>query len=531
MLHKKIVTYTFSTMLAFAAFGAVFAQAQTIKMVMSPPAVETNRYWNTPGDFALGPSMQGLVGHDPETGLYDNSGLAESWTHNDGFTEWTFKLKPEAEFHFGWGPVTAADVVHSLEIHTGPDSTLNGISQLEGAVAIAIDDHTVSFSLPKPQVDFLFVHGGRGSLVIYSKAQFDNEGLEGYDAMPAGTAELQYVERNIGQGLTFEKVTDHWSGTDASIDRLELTFISEPATTLAKVLAKEADIVILPRELQGGALAAGFKAIQSTQASNQTTMLFNGAFLTPGDEELDETLPWIDIRIREAINRSIDRETMIDVLYDGRADILPVFGMDPRHEGYVPELAARFEEAYGYDLDKARALMEEAGYPDSFSNPVIPILSSTLAGNPEFPAMAELMQVFLDEAGFQTEIVEMDWASLGGLRSAREAKMFHPMRNLPVKPSAVGIRNYYSVLGRPRNNYEDPVIEELMAKYVDSIDPVERNELAGGIFTQVFEQYAVAPLASISAEVIVNPETVSDWVFPGATSVGVSHFSSIVPAE
>ena len=259
-------------------------------------------------------------------------------------------------------------------------------------------------------------------------------------------------------------------------------------------------------------------------------MLFNGTFLLPGYEGLDETLPWLDIRIREAINRSIDRQTVIDVLYDGRAEILPVFGMDPRHEGYVPELAERFEAEYGYDLAKAQALMEDAGYPDNFSNPVIPILSSTLAGNPEFPAMAELMQVFLDEAGFQTEIVEMDWASLGGLRTAREAKMFHPMRNLPVKPSAVGIRNYYSAAGAPRNNYEDEVIEGLMTKYMASIDPAERNELAGGIFTRVFEQYAVAPLASISAEVIVNPETVAGWVFPGTTSVGISHFGSIMPA-
>lgn len=531
MLYKKIAMLGVSTVMAFATLQSTSALAQTIKMVMSPPAVETNRYWNTPGDFALGPAMQGLVGHNPDTGIYDNSGLAESWTHNENFTEWTFKLKPEAEFHFGWGKATAADVVHSLALHTGPDTTLNGISQLEGAVAEAIDEHTVKFTLPSPQVDFLFVHGGRGSLVIYSKAQFDAEGLEGYDAKPAGTGELQYVERKPGQGLTFEKVVGHWSGKDAQFDRLELSFIAEPATTLAKLLAKEADIAILPRELQGDALNAGFKAIPSTNASNQTTMLFNGTFLTPNDEGLDETLPWLDIRIREAINRSIDRETMIDVLYDGRAEILPVFGMDPRHEGYVPELAERFEEAYGYDLDKARALMKEAGYPEKFSNPVIPILSSTLAGNPEFPALAELMQVFLDEAGFQTEIVEMDWASLGGLRTKRSAKMFHPMRNLPVKPSAVGIRNYYSVMGRPKNNYEDPVIEELMAKYAVSIDPAERNELAGGIFTQVFEQYAVAPLASISAEVIVNPETIGSWIFPGATSVGVSHFSSIMPAK
>ena len=444
-LHRAM----FATCFASALFS-ISAHAQTVKLVMGPPAVETNRYWNTPGDFALGPSMQGLVGHDPKTGIYDNSGLAESWSHNDDFTEWTFTLKPDAEFHFGWGKVTAADVIHSLALHTGPDTTLNGISQLEGAVAEAVDELTIKFTVPKPQVDFLFVHGGRGSLVIYSKAQFDAEGLEGYDAKPAGTANLQYVERSVGQGLTFEKVKDHWSGSDAAYDRLELSFISEPATTLAKILAKEADIVILPRDLQGDAIDAGFKAIPSTNASNQTTMLFNGAFLTPNDDGLDKTLPWIDIRIREAINRSIDRETMIDVLYAGRANVLPVFGMDPRHEGYTPELVERFEEAYGYDLDKARALMKDAGYPDNFTNPVIPILSSTLAGNPEFPAMAELMQVFLEEAGFQTEIVEMDWASLGGLRKKRSAKMFHPMRNLPVKPSAVGIRNYYSAMGRPK---------------------------------------------------------------------------------
>ncbi|MFK8084272.1 MAG: ABC transporter substrate-binding protein [Granulosicoccus sp.] len=507
------------------------AHAQTVRLVMSPPAVETNRYWNTPGDFALGPSMQGLVGHDQQSGNYDNSALAESWSHNEDFTEWTFNLKPEAEFHFGWGKVTADDVIHSLALHTGPDTTLNGISQLEGAVAEAIDEHTVKFTVPKPQVDFLFVHGGRGSLVIYSKAQFDAEGLEGYDAKPAGTAELQYVERQVGQGLVFEKVDNHWSGNDAAYDRLELSFISEPATTLARILAREADIVILPRDLQGDAIAGGFDPIPSTNASMQTTMLFNGAFLTPNDDGLDETLPWLDIRIREAINRSIDRETMIDVLYDGRAEILPVFGMDPRHEGYNPELAERFEEYYGYDLEKAQALMKDAGYPENFSNPVIPILSSTLAGNPEFPAMAELMQVFLEEAGFQTEIVEMDWASLGGLRNERKAKMFHPMRNLPVKPSAVGIKNYYSAAGRPKNNYEDEVIEGLMGEYVDSINPDERDKLASGIFTQVFEQYAVAPLASVSAEVIVDPATISEWIYPGVTSVGISHFGAIVPAE
>ncbi len=526
---KRVTTKAAGLGLAMLLGTTSLAAAQTVTIAMSPPSVETNRYWNTPGDFNLAPAMQGLVGHDPVTGVYDNSGLAESWESNDDFTEWTFRLHSDAEFHFGYGPVTAQDVVHSLALHTGEDSTLIGVAQLKDAVAEAVDEHTVRFTLPSPQVDFLFAHGGRGSLVIYSKAQFDAEGLEGYDTRPAGTGEFQFANREVGQGLSFDRVDNHWSGTDAKVERLELRFIAEPATALATLLSNETDMAILPRELQPDAIDAGFEVLSSTNAANQTAMLFNGTFLTEGDEKLDPTLPWLDIRIREAINRSIDREAVVDVLYDGRASILPVFGMDPRHEGYREDLVENFDEFYGYDLDRVAELLADAGYPENFENPVIPILSSNLAGNPEFPTMAELMQVFLDEAGFQTEIVELDWAGLSALRRAREAKMFHPMRNMPVKPSAVGIGNYYASSGRPNVNYEDPVIEELNEQYRASIEPEERERLAGQIFERAFEQYAVAPLASLSAEVMVDPEAVSAWTFPGVTSAGVSHFNLIEP--
>ncbi|MBE0414876.1 MAG: hypothetical protein IBX59_14830, partial [Yoonia sp.] len=75
----------------------------------------------------------------------------------------------------------------------------------------------------------------------------------------------------------------------------------------------------------------------------------------------------------------------------------------------------------------------------------------------------------------------------------------------------------------------DPVIEELNEAYRASTNPEERNDLAGRIFQQAFEQYAVAPLASLSAEITVNPETVAGWTFPGVTSAGISHFNLIAP--
>lgn len=89
--------------------------------------------------------------------------------------------------------MTAADVVHSFELHTGPDSNIIGVSQLQAATATAVDERTVRFDLEAPQVDFLFAHGGRGSLLIYSKAQYDAEGLDGYQRQPAGTGHFRLV--------------------------------------------------------------------------------------------------------------------------------------------------------------------------------------------------------------------------------------------------------------------------------------------------------------------------------------------------
>jgi peptide/nickel transport system substrate-binding protein len=513
----------------YAAVNGGEVLAQHITMTMPPPGQETNLYWATTGDFTLRPALQGLVGHDPETGFYDNSELAESWEHNEDFTEWTFTLHEGAEFHNGWGPVTAEDVAHSLTLHIGPDSNIIGVSQLFGAETEVIDERTIKFILPAPQVDFLFAHGGRGSLLIYSKAQFDAEGLEGYDRQPVGSGRFSFGPRTIGQGVVFNRVDDHWSGSDAPVETLEFRFVAEPATTLAMLLSGETDIATLPRELQPQAIEAGYEVVSSTNASNQTSFLFNGTYFLEGDNALNPDLPWLDIRIREAVNRAIDRETLIDVVYDGRAEALPVFGMDPRHEGYREDLAERFEEAYGYDPERAKELLAEAGYPENFAQPVIPILITQLPGSTEFPTMAELMQVFLDEAGFQTEMIELDWAGLGSLRRARTAQLFHPMRNLPVKPSAVGIDNYLASHGRPNNPFEHPDVDALVDEYKVTIDPEARERLAGEIFAHAFDLYANVPLASLAAEVMVNPDTVEGWLFPGVTSGGVSHFENIVP--
>ena len=197
-----------------ALAGPVPAAAETDRVVAAliSPGAESNRFWTSSLSWhMLDPSLEGLVAQDPVTGDYTGDGLAVSWEHSPDFTEWTFKLREGVEFHFGYGEFTAADVIHSYMLHTGEDAVVPGIAQLRGAEVEAVDDHTVRFVYDSPRVEKLFLHGGRTVMKIYSKKQFDEEGLEGYDERFAGTGHYRFVSRSPGRVL-YERVENHYSG-------------------------------------------------------------------------------------------------------------------------------------------------------------------------------------------------------------------------------------------------------------------------------------------------------------------------------
>ena len=517
------------SLLLAGSSGLAPASVDRVVIAWDPPSAESNLFWDRVADRY--PGMQGLVGQDAHTGAYDASGLARAWEASEDFKEWTFFLHENAEFHFGWGPVTAADVLHSYELHTGPDSRLTNLNLLRAREVEAVDDHTVVFRFDEPRTDYAFYHAARGSMEIYSKAQFDAEGLEGYQRRPAGTGPYQFVERRMGEGLMFERVPDHWQGVEPDFAELQLRWVPEPATKLAMLLTGEAHIVDLPRELHAQALAEGMAIVASTQPGMITGAIFNGLYQRTGDEAFDPEVPWTDVRVREAMNRALDRETMIDVLYEGRAEAVPSWLMDPRNEGYVPGLAERFEGMYGYDPDRARELLAEAGYPDAFARPVVPIIASTLAGNPEFGAMAELLQVYFEEIGLGTEIREMDWPTLGALGRAREAYVISPIRNMPIRSTEIGLATFLTTQGTPYGGYESDTIQALTEELSRTVDPDERHRIAAEAYTYLFENYADMPLAAANLEVMVNPTVVSDWAFPAATSTGQSHWHLIRAAR
>jgi ABC-type transport system substrate-binding protein len=511
---------------------AAEAEANRVVIALTQQPVESVRYWTSPGvSTIVTPMMQPLVGTDPETGGFDNSGLAESWSHSDDFTEWTFKLRKGVQFHYGYGEMTAEDVIHSYELHTSPDSTLTDVKHLRGAEVTAVDRYTVRFKYEQRQLLFLSYVSYKGALFIYSKAQYDAEGLEGYDKRVAGTGPYMFVESSPGR-ILYRRVENHWSGHTPDFEELEFRFVPETATRLAMLDTGEADITVLNAELNRDAEARGFKLIQSRRPGEQTVIHFNGLYGTTGDPAWRPELPWADVRIREALNRAINRPELMDVLFNRNAAISPVFVMFPTNEGYYPELEERFEAEYGYDPERARQLMKEANYPDAFPDPTIPLVLMIGPALPmDITVQMELIKSYWDTVGFQVEIVEMDVAAFGALGRAREAYYLNPARNMGLRPTDVLFRAFYTVAGGPFAGWESDWIEEKIATYTQELDPERREAYAREIFEYAFEQYIEIPMFEVYTQVPVNPDTIADWRFSGSAGSVVSHWELIEAAR
>ena len=529
---RSVVTALFLVAALVAGSSSADAQSNKLVVAVSKPGTETNRFWSGSTMWhVMDPALEGLIEPDAVTGENTGNGLAVSWEASPDFTVWTFKLRQGVQFHHGWGEFTSADVVHSYKLHTGPDAIIPTVDQLRGAKAEAVDKYTVRFTYPKPNKNLLFLHGGRSVMKIYSKAQFDKEGLEGYDRKFAGTGHFQFVSRRPGQ-ILFERFDKHYSSAKPDFTTLEMRFVDEPATKLAMLLSGEAAIADIPRELMKDALKAGMKTAQSARATMQTDVVLNGLYCETGDKACGKHLPWANKKIREAMNIALNREEMLEVLFPGGgAKLIAKYAMAPGHEGYDTKLEERFKTEYGYNPERAKKLMKEAGYPEAFKDPTIRLVLKPSAGVPEVALQMEMIHQYLTAVGFKAELREIDHATVGAMGRARKAYIIHPSKNGPPRPTEVAFRAFYSNPGGPYQGWEDDWTSSRIKAFRAERDAKKRDEMAREIFNYLFEQYVSLPMFELRTQLAFNPKIISSWQFPGVTSTGFGHWNMVKAAK
>lgn len=502
-----------------------------------PTPKQTNVFWlgARPDMIDKRHAMDFLIGINRFTGAFEPQ-LATEWTMAPDGMSWNFKLRPGIQFHDGWGEFTSQDVVHSTWTITQPTSIqsdnrawrtlVDSGDAIQSHFNVA-DDHDITFLINNPTVDFDSQVSYMRELVMQSKDFWDAEGLDGYIRTIVGTGPYELRERNPTQGFVlYERVENHWRHTP-DFPEMIIIHTLEDATRMAQLLTEEAHIAPLSADIQGEAQKRGMEVIKSTQPGQQASFLIGGLYFEqPGNFDPNDKLT--DIRVRKAMNLAVDRDEIIDSLFLGRAEKLIVQGWHrDLLPGYDPQWDADFDEAYGFNPDLASQLVREAG-AEGFE---FEILQYPRPGMPEWVDIAEALALYWEAVGLSPKLRQVDQAFISApLREYSLHGFLWPNNTgLITQPLMIWFWNYSPEAGG--RQFQDAGIDVLYPQMAQSVDLAERERLSREIGTILFDSYPNIPLVWVFSEMVINPNIVDEYAFPGIISGLYTHFEYVRAAR
>jgi peptide/nickel transport system substrate-binding protein len=532
--------------LVLTAVPAYAAKLERLKIAIAPTGWDTNFTWLNPRSANLDkrPALEFLVGIDRHTGAYIPE-LAEKWEMAPDGKSWTITLRKGVKFHEHWGEFTARDVRHAVFLITQPESigsdtntwrTLMGVEKTDTIEDVArkviegveiVNDHQVVFRLKQAVPEFVETISANTDLVIESKARWDAGGKELYGQKVVGTGPFEFIERKVGAHVLYKRVENHWRQTPA-YKELEMRWVPEGVTRLATLLAEEIHISDVERALQKDAAAKGMQVLTSQLPAIQHEWLFGGLYFASSDK-LDTKVPLVDKRVRQAMNLAINRQAIAQALLGGRVQPMRVHGYHAKLDGDIwpgiwnPDWDKRFEELYGYDPAKAKALLAQAGYPQGFE---FTLYLAPLPGLPEMVDIGQALALDWQAIGLKPKMVEVDFPRV---REQYRTKAIHgaiwPLRHALRAMDA--IRLFNKAKDSTVYAYEHPFIEERLETLSKTVDPGERSRLLREIGDHKFTEFAEIPMFWLFAEATVNPKYIAEYIFPGVITGYFTHLEYI----
>ncbi|MBR6595859.1 MAG: ABC transporter substrate-binding protein [Oscillospiraceae bacterium] len=279
--------------------------------------------------------------------------LAETWEIPDEVT-YIFYLRKGVKFHSG-REMKAEDVVYSFDrvlgkTEAGDIGALgSSASYYKNVTSVeAIDEYTVKFTLAAPNAAFLGTLSSNYGAIVDKDVIAANGDLMRCDG---GTGPFALGEWLPDNYVTLTKFEEYWAADRVQLDGITYYLIGDEAARLAALRTGEIDIA----NLSAANVTAAEKDANLKVLSYQTNN-----YMAMGCNLSTEALQ--DIRVRQAMSYAIDRQTLINIVYNGQAAIT---SMVPPSLGHW-SLDVSDMDLYQYNVDKAKALMEEAGYgPDN----------------------------------------------------------------------------------------------------------------------------------------------------------------------
>ncbi|WP_366656006.1 ABC transporter substrate-binding protein [Fodinicurvata sp. EGI_FJ10296] len=494
--------------LALMSFSAT-ALAQTppdvlaVGQVAEPQSLDPHAVTAT-NDFRITVNLYDGLVRFASGSLEVEPALAESWEVSEDGTVYTFNLREGITFHDGTA-FNAEAVKFNFdrmlnEDHPYHDTGPFPLSFFFSAVqeVEVVDASTVRFHLDEPYAPLLSNLAYPTGLLV-SPAAVEEYG-EDYGRNPVGTGPYQFTTWEANRQVALEKNEDYWDG-EPGLEGVVFRPITDGNARVNEMLSGGIDLMVeVPPDLV------------STFDEDPTFVVHEQAgphvwFLILNMREE----PFDDVRVRQAVNYAIDKETMVNDVLQGTATVADSVVPPAFAWAYNDQL-----EGYPHDPDRARELLEEAGYGDGVD--VTFLVTQGGSGMLDPVAMGTAIQADLAEVGINAEIESYEWNTyLGivnpGLEGEGHMAQMSWMTNDPDTLPFLTLRTEAMPDNGGFNSgyYSNPEVDDLLEQARRSTDQDDRAALYREVQEIVNED---APLAIIA-----------NWQQNAVTTTAVENFA------
>lgn len=479
---------------AFGAATAASAKDLIVALKTEPSSMDPQYHALTPNIQISDTMFDGLVNTDAK--LNPQPALAESWTVDGNV--WTFKLRPGVKFSDG-SPLTAEDVVFTYDrvgkVPNSPSPFTLYLSAVEKTEAV--DPQTVRITTKGP-APLLLVN--LAQLPILSKKAASGPAPEGKTTTQlnsgdglVGTGPYKFVSWQRGAELVLAR-NEHYWGKKPEWDRVIYRPMTNAAARVAALLAGDVDIIEDPPTDDLPKLKENKKLFLEETPSSRVVYVAMDQFnetKSPGIEGTDKN-PLKDKRVREALSLAIDRQAIVQRVMGGAAQAAanllpyPMFGTSKELTA-IPKA----------DVEKAKTLLKEAGYPNGFSI----TLGSPAGRYINDSKVAQAIASMWTRIGVKTSVDALAppvffkgrdsyqfSAYLAGW-SASTGEMSNPLNSLLVTPDPQNGRGTTN-----RGRYSNPAMDKLVIEASTTMDDKARSELLQKASGMAMADYALLPI-------------------------------------
>jgi peptide/nickel transport system substrate-binding protein len=433
--------------------------------------------------------------------LFDYPGLAERYEFAPDAKSATFWLRPGIKFHNG-EPVTVEDVKFSFESYRGAKADL--LKAKTERVEI-VDAHTVRFHFKEPFLDFPMIFGTSnvsGAGWIVPAKYYQQVGPDGFKQKPIGAGPYKLVRQEPGTKLEFEAFEGYYR--PVHVKQLVMVSVPEGTTRVAMLERGEADLMYqVPGEL-----------IARLQKNTQIMLapVLSGSWWLEFPGFQNPQSPFHDKRVRQAVSLAVDRQAINEAEMGG-------FGKNTGNWINNDVQYAIEWPAFERDLEQAKQLMREAGYPNGFE-------VDWLTPVPTYYSRGESVVAQLGEIGIRAKLQVIERAVFlqklqGGLKEWPGVQIIFNGTRMGGTWSS-----WYDAFFKCGgfNSRDRICVQELDAKfaqYEQSINPAERQKLAEEIQRGILENLYFVPVFRHAFVNAIGPRVAAQkWqdVFPTITT-------------